>query len=308
MQAPTDQAQLLRKQPKYQRPVWQKKPTIFTRVGKVLAIAAIFFLVLFPFMVVVSTSLSTQAAVTRAGGFVVWPTDVSLRAYELILSGGIVARALMISIGITAVGTTLSTVLTTMAAYGLSRSGSLWHKPLLMVVLFTFLFAPSMIPVYLTIKQLGMLNSWAALIIPGCVDAFNLVIVRNFFMNLPKELIEAARMDGASEWKIFRTIMLPLSKSVIAVIALFYGVGYWNSFFNAMLYLSDSTKWPLQMILRNYVIQGNPLVVDPNVKSRPPTQAIEMATIVIAIVPVLCVYPFVQKHLTKGVLTGAVKG
>lgn len=273
-----------------------------------LAVVLLCAIVLFPFWVVVATSLSSHEAITRAGGLVVIPTDLSLDAYRNILKGGIVTKATIVSLGITAVGTTLSLVVTTLAAYGLSRRGSFGHRPLLMMVLLTFLFHPGMIPVYVMVRELHMLGTYAALIVPGALSAFNLVIIRGFIMNIPQDLLDAARIDGASEWRVLGSIVLPLCKAVLAVVGLFYGVGYWNAFFGAMLYLRDSSMWPLQLVLRTYVLQGTPLMNDVAGESPPPQQAVQMAVVVIAIIPILLVYPFVQRHLTKGVLTGALKG
>jgi ABC-type glycerol-3-phosphate transport system permease component len=170
------------------------------------------------------------------------------------------------------------------------------------------LFGAGIIPNYLLIKALGMLDTYASLIIPGAISAFNLVVIRNFFMNLPRELLDSARVDGASEWRVLGSIVIPLSKAVIAVIALFYGVGYWNSFFNALLYINDPGKWPVQLVLNQYVVQGTPLaqVTNPNAVQLAP-EVIKMAVLVVATVPILAVYPFLQKYFTKGVLTGAIK-
>jgi len=161
------------------------------------------------------------------------------------------------------------------------------------------------------VKQLGLLDSFASLILPTLIGAFNLVILRNFFMNIPVELMDSARLDGASELQTLWHIVLPLSKAVLAVVILFYGVEHWNSFFDAILYLNDSSKWPIQLVLRQYVLQGSSLAagleVDPN-QPPPPAQTIQMAVVVIATVPILLVYPFLQKYFTQGVLTGAIKG
>jgi ABC-type glycerol-3-phosphate transport system permease component len=264
-------------------------------------------LVLFPFLVVVSTSLSTEYAIAQAGGVVVFPAEVSFAAYEQVLSGGVVARALLVSIGVTGVGVVLSVSATVLAAYGLSRPDSFGHRPILYTALFTLLFAPGIIPLYLTIKQLGLLNSYWSLVLPTAMNAFNFVIVRTFFSRLPQELFDAARVDGAGELRILLRIVLPMSKAVVSVIALFYGVAYWNAFFNAMLFITDETKWPLQVILRLYGLQGQQMEVDPS-QIPPPQQAIQMAIVVLAIIPILIVFPFVQRHFTKGVVIGAVKG
>lgn len=289
-------------------PAYAGRPGLLANVFKVLALLVIIGIVVFPFLMVLSTSLSPDSEIQRAGGYVVFPRKVSFAAYEQILSGGIVTRTMWVSTLVSVGGTLISLAATTLAAYGLSRRGSLWHRPLLMLVLLTFLFYPGMIPVYLMVKQLGLLDSLWALILPGTISAFNLVIVRGFIMNLPEEIMEAARIDGASEWRRLTSIVLPLSKPVLAVVGLFYFVGYWNAFFGAILYLSDPQKWPLQLVLRQYVLQGAPLIPNPGAGAPPPSLAIQMAVVVVAIVPILMIYPFVQKHFTKGTLTGALKG
>ncbi|WP_086664066.1 carbohydrate ABC transporter permease [Lentzea kentuckyensis] len=295
------------------RPLWDEEPTLFGRAAKGVVVAVVVLAVLFPLYVVVLTSISPQAAITKAGGLVMVPDGFSLAAYAELLSGGVVSRAVLVSTGLAVFGTLFSTVLTLLAAYGLSRPGSFAHRPLLFVVLLTFLFGPGMIPTYLLVSSLGLLDTYAALVLPGAVAAFNLVVLRSFFMNIPQDLVDSARIDGASEFGILTRIVLPLSKAVTAVIALFYAVGYWNAFFNAFLYLNTPEKWPIQLVLRQYVLQGQPI---PGTSGQSviegvaplPTLAVKMAVVVIAVVPVLFVYPFVQKHFTKGVILGAIKG
>ncbi|GAT66594.1 ABC transporter permease [Planomonospora sphaerica] len=295
-------------------PAWAERPT---RVGALLkgtVLTLITLSVLFPIYMVVLTSLSTQETVTRAGGLVTVPGELSFAAYAELFDGGVVTRSVLVSLGVTGVGTAISLSVTVLAAYGLSRPGSLLHRPMLFLVLLTFLFGPGMIPSYLLISSLGLTDSYWALILPGAVTAFNLVVMRAFFMNIPEEVSDSARIDGASEFRILWRIVLPMSKGVVAVIGLFYAVGYWNSFFNAVLYLNDSAKWPLQVVLRQYVLQGQALVVGQSSTATiagqglPPSLAIQMAIVVVALLPVLFVYPFVQKHFTKGVIIGAVKG
>ena len=288
------------------RPVWMEKPTVVGRVLKVIVLTAIVVVVVFPFLVVVSTSISSEAAISRAGGLVVLPASISLDAYAQILSGGVVSRAVLVSVGVTAAGTFLSLACTTLAAYGLSRRGSFAHGPLLTTVLLTLLFTPGIIPSYLVVKQLGLLDNYLALILPTAISAFNLVIMRNFIMGLPPELIEAARIDGAGDFTILLRVVLPLSKAVIAVIGMFYGVAYWNSFFSALLYMSSESKWPLQLVLRTFVLQGQDFAATG--AAAPPQQALQMAIVVLAIIPILIAFPFVQRHFTRGVITGAVKG
>jgi putative aldouronate transport system permease protein len=299
------------------RPIWMERPTPAGRVLKALVLAFVVLVVLFPLYVVVLTSVSTQSAVADAGGLVLVPHGITFGAYTDLFSGGTVTRSALVSTGVTAVGTLLSVTITVMAAYGLSRPNSFGHRPLLFVILLTFLFGPGIIPTYLLVQSLGLIDNLASLILPGALAAFNVVVMRSFFMNsIPQDLIDSARLDGASEFRILREIVLPLSKAVTAVIALFYGVSYWNAFFNALLYLNDNAKWPLQLVLRAYVLQGQPI---PGVSAvqqaqansltgAAPTLAVKMAVITLAVIPIVIVYPFVQRHFTKGVIIGAVKG
>jgi multiple sugar transport system permease protein/putative aldouronate transport system permease protein len=281
--------------------------SFFMRIVKGIVLVLLSALVIVPFVSVVATSLADQQQITQSGGFVLWPTHPSFQAYISLFQGGVVTRALVISVLITVVGTAISLLATGSLAYALSRPGSLAHKPLLLTVLATLLFAPGIIPNYLIVQQLGLLNNYWSLILPVAVNAFNVIVMRAFFMDIPRELIEAARLDGAGEFGILRYVVLPLSKAVIAVIGLFYAVAYWNAFFNALLYLNDNAMWPLQLVVRTYVIQSVSLSDPLNSGPVPPTDAVQTAILVISIIPILLVYPFLQRHFAKGVLTGAVK-
>ncbi|MEH1129190.1 carbohydrate ABC transporter permease [Micromonospora sp. CPCC 206061] len=309
-------AAMVRRKRRSGRPIWQEPPTPAGRVGKALLLALVVLAVVFPLWVVVITSLSSQQTIDATGGLVVVPQGITPAAYLQIFSGGVVTRAVLVSTFITAAGTALSLAVTALSAYGLSRPGSLWHRPLLFAVLLTFLFGPGIIPSYLVVKSLGLIDTYASLIIPTAINAFNLVVLRAFFMNIPGELIDSARIDGAGDFTILRRIVLPLSKAALAVIGLFYAVGYWNAFFNAMLYINTTEKWPLQLVLRLYVVNGAALPSGGSSGPQSsiagmapaPTLSLKMAIIVIAAVPALLIYPFVQRHFTKGVIVGAVKG
>jgi len=265
-------------------------------------------LVIVPFIAVISTSLADQAQINAAGGYVLWPENPSFTAYQAIFRGGVVTRATLVSIGITLVGTGLSLTVVTLLAYGLSRSGSWGHRPILLLVLFSMLFSAGMIPNYLLVKQLGLLDSWWALILPTLVSGFQVVLMRSFFLEIPQELLEAARIDGASELRILTMIMLPLSKAAMAVIGLFNAVTYWNAYFNAVLYINTTSKWPLQLVLRTYVVDNTSIGVDLPGDYIPPQQSLQMAILVISLIPICLVYPFLQRHFAKGVIIGAVKG
>ncbi|WP_181787432.1 carbohydrate ABC transporter permease [Streptomyces phytophilus] len=282
------------------------------RALKSLLLLVCVLLVVVPFVAIVSTSVAGSAQVTEAGGFVLWPDHPTLDSYTALLSGGLVSRAMMVSVGITVVGTALSLVSSIMLAYGLSRPGSFGHKPILMLLLMSMLFVPGVIPTYLTVKQLGMINSYWSLILPTMINAFNVIVLRSFFMSIPKELLDAARIDGASEWSILSRVVLPLSKASVGVIGLFYAVTYWNAFFNALLFMNDAAKWPMQLVLRTYVVNNASLSggqIDAAAGAPvPPAQSLQAAILVLSIVPIVLVYPFVQRHMNKGVMIGAVKG
>lgn len=291
------------------RPAWEEEPGIAAKAGKGLLLFLVVLAVLGPLYTIVLTSISSQGTITQAGGLVLIPGEISFDAYRQILNGGVVTRAVLVSVGVTAVGTLLSMVVSILCAYGLSRPGSFAHTPLLFTLLITMFFSAGMIPSYLLVSGLGLINSYWSLILPSAVSVFNIIILRGFFMGIDRGILDSARIDGASEWRILAQIVLPMSKAVTAVIALFYGVGYWNAFFNAVLYINDSAKNPLQVVLRSYVLQGVSVPGQIDVgQGVAPSLALQMAVIVIAMVPILIVYPFVQKHFTKGVMIGAVKG
>ncbi|MFF3847752.1 carbohydrate ABC transporter permease [Streptomyces sp. NPDC002328] len=284
-----------------------EKPKPVTQAAKALALVAVVALVCVPFLVILSTSIASQQEVVDNGGWVLWPENPTLKAYRDILDGGIVTHALGVSTGVTLVGTLLSLACTVALAYALSRPGVFGGKPLLLLILFTFLFPPGMIPSFLLVKELGLLDSYASLVLPVLVNVFNLVVLRGFFQGIPEELYEAARLDGAGDWRVLWSVVLPLSKAALAVVGLFYAVAYWNSWFYASLYL-ESEHWPLQQVLRTYVVAGSGLTDTTVGEARVNApQTIQMAVLVIATVPILLVYPFLQRYFTKGVLTGAVK-
>jgi putative aldouronate transport system permease protein len=300
--------------PRERRPAWAEKPTPYGQFGKGLVLTALVLAVVFPLWSVVVTSLASRATINATGGMVVVPKEFDPSAYFTIFSGGQITRAVWISTLVTAGGTAVSLVLTVLAAYGLSRPGSVGHRPLLFLFLLTFLIYPGLVPSYLVVTGLGLKDSLWALILPTAISAFNLVVIRAFFMNVPSELIDSARMDGAGEWYILTRIVLPLSKAVVAVVGLFYAVGYWNAYFNSVLFIDTTDKWPIQRVLQSYIlagqspsVTGSPINI-PGVTAYPPTLAVKMAVVVITVVPAVIVYPFVQRHFAKGVITGAVKG
>ena len=285
-------------------------------VGDIIANVVIYILLtliavimVIPFIYVIAASFATEAEIQTRPIFFI-PDSPTLDAYARIFDmndmGTRVFHSLLISVCVTAIGTFINLFFTTTMAYGLSRTNLIGKKPLLNMVLFTMVFGGGMIPLFLVVKGLGMYDTYAALILPGAISAYNMIIVRNFFMELPRELEEAASIDGCSDIGIFIKIALPLSLPCLATFGLFYAVGHWNNYFGALLYLEDSTKFPFQLVLRNIVMQTAEPQTDPNALI--PEDTLKMAVIVIGTVPILIVYPFLQKHFAAGVMVGAVKG
>lgn len=283
-------------------------PGLPVRALKGLALLIACALVILPFVAVISTSLADQTQISQGGGYVLWPTNPSFAAYEAIFRGGVVTRATLVSIGITVVGTGLALIVNTTLAYALAWQGTFGQRPMILMVLFTMLFSAGIIPNYLLIKQLGLIDSWWALILPMLTSGFQIVLMRSFFLEVPRDIVDAARLDGASELRILTTIMLPLSKAALAVIGLFTAVAFWNAYFNAVLYINSPEKWPLQLVLRTYVVDSSAIGTDLSGEYIPPQQSLQMAILVVSLVPICIVYPFLQRHFAKGVVLGAVKG
>ena len=262
-----------------------------------------------PFVHVVAGSFTTSAelAVKR---FVLIPTEWSLEAYRFIFSTNTIFKAMSVSVGVTLVGTIFSMFVTSLMAYGLARRDLDGRRYIMFLVVFTMLFSGGLIPSFLVVKELGLIDKYAALIIPSTISAFNLIILKNFFQNIPEGLEESAKIDGSNDFGILFRIVLPLSMPAIATLSLFYAVTYWNTYMSAILYLNDSAKWPIQVLLRQVVVLASGLEYSADLDSSvpPPEQTVKMAVIVVATLPILCIYPFLQKHFAKGAMLGSIKG
>ncbi|WP_282936458.1 carbohydrate ABC transporter permease [Paenibacillus sp. RC67] len=268
-------------------------------------------LTILPFLYVIAGSFATEAELTQRAFFLI-PKTFSLSGYQFIFSSDTLFRSILVSIYVTAMGTLVNLIFTVTMAYALARKDLMGRHTILNMVLFSMLFSGGMIPTYLVVKNLGLLDSYWALMLPGAISAFNLIVVKNFFQELPPGLEEAAKIDGCTELGVLWRIVLPLSKPVLATFGLFYAVGHWNNFFTALLYINDPDKWPLQVMLRQLVMLsqgsiGDMSQLDPTFV-QPPEQTIKMAVIVVGTIPILLVYPFLQKHFAKGVLIGSIKG
>jgi len=265
-------------------------------------------LTVLPFIHVVGSSFATGAEIAEKR-FLLFPTKFTLSAYKYIFSTNTMVKAVSVSIFVTVVGTLWSMFFSVLTAYGLSRKDLVGRRAINFFIVFTMLFSGGLIPTFIVVKQTGLLDSLAALIIPVTINVFNMIILRTFFRNLPDSLEESAKIDGCSDFGILFRIVLPLSLPALATISLFYAVTYWNTYMHAILYLSDAAKWPVQVLLRQIVVLATGMAYDSAeyIDVPPPSQSVKMAVIVVATLPILMVYPFLQKHFAQGALLGSVK-
>ncbi len=275
-----------------------------TIVYALLLLAAIS--VIFPLLYVIAVSLTPYAEVLKQGGFAIIPRKVTFEAYTTFLNDSKIPQAYGVTAFITIVGTLINLLLTSLMAYPLSKKDLPYRSTILFIVVFTLLFSGGIIPTYLVVKATGLINSVWAMILPGAVSAFYLLIMKTFFENLPENLDEAAKIDGASETRIFIAIVLPLSLPILATVGLFYAVGHWNEFFGAIIYISDNSKHPLQVILRGILNQSQ--MPEQDFERVLPTETLQMAAVILSTLPILVVYPFIQKYFTQGALLGSIKG
>ena len=285
---------------------------IFNAVNYAL-LGAYLLVVLYPLIYIVSASLSSPMAVT-SGQVRLWPVEPTPIAYTMIFRDPAIVRGFLNSVFYAVVGTSVNVVLTLLAAYPLSRKDLPGRGWIMFFFFFTTLFSGGLIPTYLVVRDLGLLNTRWALILPTALSVWNMIITRTYFQTaIPDELLDAAKIDGASDVRFLRDVVLPLSGPIVAVNALFYAVGHWNAYFDALIYLSDESLFPLQLVLREILVQNQTnLQMTGNVQSvlarENLADLLKYALIVVATLPLLLVYPFVQKHFVKGALIGSLKG
>lgn len=261
-----------------------------------------------PYIHIVAGSFASESQLLRSS-FLLFPTEFSLKAYEYIFSSNTVFRSILVTIYLTVVGTTINILFTSIMAYPLAKKHLNGRSLIMFMVIFSMLFGGGMIPSFLLVRELGMLNTLWALMIPGAINAFYLIILKNFFQQLPDGLEESARIDGCNDVSILFRIVLPLSMPAIATLTLFYAVGHWNTFMQALIYINNAEKWPIQVLLRSIILLADGLTgAEVPYGETIPKQTVKMAVIVVATFPILSIYPFLQKHFAKGVLLGSVKG
>ncbi|MDR6879282.1 carbohydrate ABC transporter permease [Bacillus sp. 3255] len=290
------------------KPTWDEK--IFYTINYMFLGLAALSCVL-PLMHIISLSLSSYQAIV-SGHVTLWPQGWTIEAYKALYSGTNLVKAFWNSIVITIVGVGLSMWFTIMAAYPLAKSYFYARRFFTLAIVFTMLFGTPLIPLFLIVKSLGLLDTYGAIWMPGLISAFNMLVLRTFFMNVPEELEEAARMDGCGEWRLLTRIILPLSLPVLATLTLFYGVGYWNSFLHVLMFINDSTRMNLAVMIQQMVASQSILQelnsVRPDDLQQMTPESIKAAGVIVLIVPMLIVYPFLQKYFVKGVMIGAIKG
>lgn len=285
---------------------------IFNFINMTL-LSLVMLIVLYPLIYILSASFSNSNAV-MAGRVWLFPVEPTLAGYEAVFKNPKIPRSFLNTIYLTVFGTMINIALTVMLAYPLSRKTLFGRGAITGFITFTMLFSGGLVPSFLLIKGLNLYNTYWALILPGAVSVYNVIVARTFFQsNIPDDLYEAASLDGCSDIYFMWKIVLPLSAPIIAVLTMFYAVGHWNSYFNAMIYLQDSKKFTLQVVLRNILIANqidNDMMkdVDAMQKQEGLAQLLKYSLIVVASVPMLILYPFIQKHFVKGVMIGALKG
>lgn len=288
--------------------------TVETKGEKVFSIFNTVFLILiagitlYPFWYVFITSISNSDEVMQ-GATMLIPRGINFEAYKIVFNYPAIWNSYLNTIFYTLAGTIVSVLFTVLAAYPLSRKKFVFKKFFLVFITFTMFFYGGLIPTYYVVQQLHMIDTQWAIIIPGAIGTWYVIILRSFFLSLPDSFEESAKIDGASDLRILFMIILPLSKAAIAIITLYYAVGQWNSFFSALMYLNDNKLYPLQLILNQIVIQNDTARMQATREIREGfNTGIRFAAIILAVVPILAVYPFIQKYFVKGVLIGSLKG
>ncbi len=267
---------------------------------------------LYPIIHVFMAAFSDGNALLAHRGPLLLPLKPNVKAFEMIFEGGELFRCYGNTIYICVVSIIINMIMTTFAAYFLTRKEAVGRKLIMSLIMVTMYFGGGLVPSYLVVRTLGLLDTFWALILPGAIGTYNMIVLRTAFAAVPDSLYEAARIDGAGHFRILVQIMLPLTKATLAVIVLYYLVGHWNSWFGASIYIEDRTKYPLQLYLREKLIKGDmsgmggDIVLDSDEQSI--SEVLKYAIIVVSTVPILCVYPFLQKYFAKGVMIGAVKG
>lgn len=278
------------------------------RIINALILLLITVIMLYPFWYVIVCSFSSLSHIQNTT-FILWPDGIHLESYKQVFRNDLVPTAYMNTLFITVTGTVISIVLTVIGAFCLSRRNLPGHTAMTAFVVFTMLFNGGLIPTYLLVRNLGMVNTLWSVIVPTAINTYNMIIMRNFFSSVPPELEEAATIDGASQRQYLLKILLPLSGASIATITLFYAVDYWNAYFYSLIYITKRQLWPMQAVLRQILMttEIETMMYDAAVQTLP-SEMLKDAMIVVTALPIICLYPFIQRYFVKGVMVGSLKG
>lgn len=281
--------------------------------ANVIIMLILSFIMFYPLWYVLVASLSNNNFLMTHRGLLFWPLESNLASYKMVFKNPMIFSGFANTVFIVITATTLNIILTALGAYFLSRKNVLWSRPIMFIIIFTMYFNGGIVPTYLLVtKYLNMYDSFLSLILPTAISTYNLIIMRSSFASIPISLEESAKLDGANHFTILFKIVLPLSKPIIAVLVLYYAVAHWNSWFQACMYITSREKYPLQLVLREILINndtssmsmgGGGLADEASIG-----ETIKYATIVISTIPILCVYPFLQKYFVKGIMIGSLKG
>lgn len=280
-------------------------------ICNVIIMVLMIILTLYPMLYILFSSLSEGNRLISFDGILLWPQGFSLAAYKAVLDNPVILSGFKNTLFILVIGLVFNMTLTSLGAYFLSREGVMLQKPIMFFIVFTMFFQGGLVPFYLIVKSYGLLDTLWSLILPTAVSTFNLIIMRTYFMAIPKELEESAFLDGAGHFTILFKIFIPLSMPVVAVLILYYGVGHWNSWFNAMIFLRDQELYPIQLVVRNIILENDNasmLGTTTLLQSRDVAETLKYAAIIVSTAPILLLYPFLQKYFVKGVMVGALKG
>lgn len=286
------------------------KQSLGSRIFNVVNVTLLAFLAIitfYPFWDCLVVSVSSLKSYLETG-IHLWPSEWSFEGYSYMIKTAELWTSYANSIFITVIGTVVNMIITIMAAYVLSKKDLKGQRVLMFLAVFTMMFSGGIIPTYMVVKSLGLMNSLWSMILPSAINTYNLIVLRNFFSDLPKELEEAAKLDGCTDVGILFKIMVPISKPAITTVTLFYAVDHWNDFFSAVMYISDREKWPLQLFLRSMLFENDAAYSGSGESLFLLGQPMKMAAVMMSIILIMCAYPFFQKYFTKGVMTGAVKG
>lgn len=281
---------------------------IFTVFNTVLLVF-LSLIMLYPMVYEIFVSLSDPIALSKHRGVLLSPQGFSTYAYTWVMGKADVWIGYKNTLFTIVVGLCFNLTLTAIGAYFLTRKNALWHKPVMILILITMYFSGGMVPSFLLVRQLGMYDTLWSIIVPTAISTYNMILLRSYFATIPESLVESVFIDGGSHGTILFKIFIPLSLPAMAVMVLYYGVGHWNTYFNAMIYLQDRSKWTLQLILKDMLIQGSNLDVDEqDAEYQQVVESIKGAMVIVSTVPILCIYPFLQKYFVGGIMIGSLKG